>query len=266
VLPVYVINLKRSLHRRKIIERRLKKVKLQYEMVEGVDAVNMPDFKDHVINKNSEVSLARGHVGCVLSHVKVYGIMQEREDPFALIMEDDVIISGNLKKILEKLQGSLSENKICHLSMQCHHPISFNKTEALADGYALYDCAGSIEGARGTQAYIISKKVAGTLAEQLYPVKYNIDSWPLYQAKGYFKNLSIIFPFPVVHEELLSELNEEDRKNIKSLKEWIKYHVYKFKLEPFHTLFLKRRRKRVEERQKKNLFIDGDSVKKTFRI
>jgi len=266
MLPIYVVNLKWSVKRREFIEKQLKRARLEYTIIEAYDAINDPDVNSQVIGNNREANLSRGHIGCVLSHLKIWNMMQDRKEKFALIIEDDVVISKKLREIIESVEPHLVENNVCFVSMQVHHPINFVKRQDLVHGYELCDVLGSIEGARGTQAYIISKTVAGRFTKELYPVKYNVDTWPLYRDKGYFENISVIFPFPVIHGEFLSDLHEESFKWQRSMKENVKFFVYKYKPTPIYQWFLKVRRKRVEKRQLENIAVNGRKVSKTYRF
>ena len=266
MIPVYVINLRRSEGRRKFITRELSKAGIEFEFIEAFDAISNPTYVQHVAGQNRGLNLSKGHVGCVLSHISVWKLMEKRGDRYALIMEDDVIVSKNLRNIIERTLPFLKEDNICHVSMQVHNPIKFITRQQLKGKYQLCDCEGSIEAARGTQAYIISTQTASRLASELYPVKYNVDEWPKYQELGFFKNLSVIFPFPVIHGEFLSDLNEESFQWRPSLKENIKFLVYKYKLWPFYQFFLSVRRKRVERRHKGFIKLNGQFVNRTYKL
>ncbi|MBS1689518.1 MAG: glycosyltransferase family 25 protein, partial [Bacteroidetes bacterium] len=89
-MKVYVINMERSKGRREVIEAQLKKLKLDYEIVSAVDGRQMSDEELELValRKND---FMKSQAGCMLSHLKVYKRMQEEQDEFALVLEDDVI-------------------------------------------------------------------------------------------------------------------------------------------------------------------------------
>jgi len=272
MIPIYVINLQRSVERRNFISKQLNKSEVEYKFIDAVDAMNTPNIEEHALKKatlnlnNLEMPLPRGHIACVLSHIKAYEEIINQNHEFALIIEDDVLVSNGIKTILNSVQPYLEDDKVVFLYTRFFNSVEFVTITSLVDSYSLCESASEKSLLRGTQAYIISKKLAQKLAQNLYPVKGVIDDWELYKDKGYISNFRIIFPFPVLHGEFLSDLREEKFGDLKSLKDKFKHIVYKYKLPPFYNFFLNVRRRRVEVDQKKNLRINGERVKKTFKL
>jgi len=272
MIPIYVINLQRSVERRNFISKQLNKSSVDFKFIDAIDARNTPNIEEHALKNvtinlnNLEIPLPRGHIACVLSHIKAYEEIIKQDHEFALIIEDDVYIAKSIKSILNSVQPYLEEDKVIFLYTRFFNSIKFVTIANLVDSYSLCESDSEKSLLRGTQAYIISKKLAHKLTQNLYPVKGVIDDWELYKDRGYISNFRIIFPFPVLHGEFLSDLREEKFGDLKSIKDKFKHIIYKYKLPPFYNFFLDVRRKRVEIDQIKNLRINGERVKKTFKI
>ena len=130
-------------------------------------------------------------------------------------------------------------------------------------GYGLVE-ADNFDGVFGTQAYFISKEKAINLSEVIVPIKTIADDWKLFLERGYFSDIKIVYPFPVLHAELLSVVNENNSK--RNLRTRLKYFMYCNKVFPFYTLFLWRRRNRAEKMQKKYINAPEFLKMKTYKL
>ena len=109
--PIYVINLKRTPERKLHIQRQLDALNLSYSVVDAVDKYDLsyPAYRaeiarlsgiDEVIIKRRCTSYFYDHFASALSHVKVYNLMKERNEPVACILEDDAVLSPDFLAIL----------------------------------------------------------------------------------------------------------------------------------------------------------------------
>jgi len=106
---IYIINLNRSKHRRKHIAEQLLQTNIPYVFVNAVDGKNKQicDFKNY--NQNT-INITGKHlkpteVGAFLSHTKAILQAQEDKVDWAIILEDDVIISKYFNDILNHIKN-----------------------------------------------------------------------------------------------------------------------------------------------------------------
>lgn len=107
--PVYLINLSTSPERLAKSQSRLAEQNIDFIRVEGVLG---KDLSDEEINQHySEeqnvtkyhTALTKGQIGCYFSHRKVWQLIAEGDADFAIILEDDFILQGDLVKAISCL-------------------------------------------------------------------------------------------------------------------------------------------------------------------
>jgi GR25 family glycosyltransferase involved in LPS biosynthesis len=100
-IPIYVINLKRSIDRKKFMEEQSKILDIKINFIEGIDGNNIQNLKngsfmiDNIkINYNNNIStLNKYELGCFLSHIKTLLNSYFNNLEYILILEDDVTMS-----------------------------------------------------------------------------------------------------------------------------------------------------------------------------
>lgn len=84
-VPIYWINLERSVDRKNIFEKQLKKYSItNQKRINGIDGHNII-----LSNYNCTNDLTKFELGCTLSHLKALERAQANADEHCLIMEDD---------------------------------------------------------------------------------------------------------------------------------------------------------------------------------
>lgn len=115
-LKLYVINLPKSVERRKLIEANLQSLGLDYEIFPAVDGRNLTPDQQSLVKTEDKVylpmaggrkllvedKLSPGEIGCALSHLQVYQRILDSGDDQAAVIEDDCILTP---KFLEALDG-----------------------------------------------------------------------------------------------------------------------------------------------------------------
>src|SRR4028118_895868 len=100
-MKVLVISLARSADRRIEIEKQLRTVGLDFEIVEAVEGSalspeEMESACDMEAIRARPIHLSPGASGCALSHLKAYRMVLDQDLPHALICEDDVLVPRDL--------------------------------------------------------------------------------------------------------------------------------------------------------------------------
>lgn len=103
-MHVFVINLKRSQGRLENIEGQLSALGIKFQISEGVDAMNFSRDEEALYKEGLREGrkLSPGHFGSSWAHIKVYERIVREKIPKALVLEDDVVISRELPRILKE--------------------------------------------------------------------------------------------------------------------------------------------------------------------
>lgn len=107
-LNVYIISLKHS-KRVKKLKAKLKKSKIKFKIIQGVDGNNL--FKNGKLNKitdekkilyNVGRKMSPSEIGAAASHLKIYQYVVKNRLSQAIIMEDDAFPSSRMKEWIKK--------------------------------------------------------------------------------------------------------------------------------------------------------------------
>ena len=174
-IPIFVINLARSVERRAAVERHLHGLGLEFEVIDAVDARTLSPDALGTIAGSEKIPI--GQVACALSHLSVYERVVSRRIPMASVLEDD----GRLLPAIGLVRtGCLtSDFDVClldsadrnHRGVVCFDPDS--KT-AIAPGIDTYELS---DGPFCLHAYLISLSGAQKRAAQIVPVREAIDRY-----------------------------------------------------------------------------------------
>jgi glycosyl transferase family 25 len=196
-MKVFIINLIRSVARRKSIENECIKYKLDYEFIDAVDGrlLNPSEIKRHTRKLN--YACRPGEIGCALSHIKAYRLMHERGINTALILEDDAKLTPEIADVLTELDkaGNSKKPTITLLT----------KTFQYQD-----KCLSHIDNKHGvypvieacmSHGYVINRPAAKKALKALYPVWMVADRWHLFNEYS-ICDITAIIPPVIVHSEL----------------------------------------------------------------
>ena len=109
-IKIYVINLARSVMRKKHIAKQLKNCGIDYSFVVAVDGKNkkQSDFKDYnpdTINITGK-ELKATEIGAFMSHIKAIKTAKKENVDWAIILEDDVVVSSHFKDIITHIENA----------------------------------------------------------------------------------------------------------------------------------------------------------------
>jgi glycosyl transferase, family 25 len=97
---IFMLNMDRDTERREIMLDRLATLGLEAEILSAVDG-RLLDAAD--LPHGTEPGLSLGEIGCYLSHVNSWKTVIQRELSYAIVLEDDVILSPNLMNVVEEI-------------------------------------------------------------------------------------------------------------------------------------------------------------------
>ena len=171
-MQVYVINLKRR-------SDRLKKFKkdCEYKNVIVIEAFDGMNISKNIYNKNIyykiknhrySKDITNPEIGCFVSHMSTWKKIINSDTKYNLIFEDDVILSDNFKKRLEKIDLYKYIDNILYVGGRCVPEFIMNKKYGIDINDKLVKHNLNIkfnweQQFRGLFGYIITKRFAEIL-------------------------------------------------------------------------------------------------------
>ncbi len=227
-MKIFVINLLRSVERRKHITEQLEKLHLEYEIFNAVDGTELTDdfLKNNVdidafMKRPGSIRGRKGIIGCALSHKEIYKKIIQDGIQRALIIEDDIIFNKDIVPILNKLDSikdSIEDKELILLytsSIKDSVTLSnFNKRYLTREYYLLYPI--NIENIWMAAAYSISLNSAKAFLDEYPQVSRVADVWGAQYEKGIFSTIRCVAPSPVSHGILESEINTGNPSTLKA--------------------------------------------------
>ena len=214
ISKAFVINMPSSYERLNAISSQFKKLNFTFEIVPGVDLKLEPHLKDFYSVqdniKNFYYPLSDGEIGCFLAHRNVWKRIVENEINYGLVLEDDALVSDDLKNVLEVIDNLKIDWHIIKLTETNLKP---RRTKNLfnIDGY---DLVSYYKPPASTCAYVISRSGAELLLSLSIKISRPIDIEKQWYV---FKGLKIFGLKPYTVSQNFKFVSEIDR--IKSRKE-----------------------------------------------
>jgi len=241
---IYIINLDTAIERRKSIEEELLKTNIPFKFISAVDKNSIDTIKHQVVNKYKK-PLIPAEIGCFLSHYKVKSLFLKSTYDFAIILEDDILLSEDFDKLIKKAVRQHSSLPKKHqwdvLKLKSHGRKRMIKINDIDENYSLISGAVAIttlaaiwtrkgaelflENAVKNEACIIEMPIDCALQE---PWKYNLKifniSPPITSSKG-FK--SQIRPKKKVKSTFFDRISFEGKKVFPRAYHYVKTWVFR---------------------------------------
>lgn len=213
----YVINVDSKTKRMERMRRAASEIPLTIERVRALSAEQIPVKTSFSPIFNRELSFPE--LSCFYSHVECWKRIDKSNHPFALILEDDVVISEQIVQLLETLERTEITFDILRLEPPNKRG-KFYTDEVLEVGQ--FKFAHLISKATCTAAMIVSKtgakKLLG-LAQPILPIDeflFNYYSPAFYKIKTYQIVDALVWQLDVLNlplpEELKSSINQSVSK------------------------------------------------------
>ena len=176
---------------------------------EFIDKLKMDGFlpsdgiDKHVIGRNISV----GQVGCFMSHQRVLLAILQQEEPYAVVVEDDVELCPgfieNVKNVIHSMEQKQTDFDLVRL-----HVVDDQKSFLPAE---LKGVMPVPNGFWGTVAYLVKKKNVATILETLFPMNSTIDIQLSYSKLSQYVVVGIPF---IKEQNIPSFLNTEAKRYI----------------------------------------------------
>ncbi|MDP1540920.1 MAG: glycosyltransferase family 25 protein [Moraxellaceae bacterium] len=226
-IPIFVVSLKESDQRRISVAAQLNKLEIPFEFVDAVrGSVLSPEQRRKLVAPENDILRVRGkalsdsEIGCALSHLVVYQTMQDSNIEYAIVLEDDVKVVGDIQKVTQSLiqkkpsyvllgYPKLTDFEVKHFEWL--DPIK--KMGGMLGKYSYGKTTRT--GELGTVGYLISKQAAKKILLMNSPVVTVSDDQPYFSQHIDFWHLRPI----VVTEDMshFSTINGVKRGNAAGL-------------------------------------------------
>lgn len=215
-IPIFVVNLKKDVERRRQVEGELKKINAEFVMTEAVcgKEISLEELKKHYDKEKAEsyrTSLTLGEVGCSLSHISIYDKIIAEGISYALILEDDATLSPDVMPVIDSLTKAISPERSAVVLLT--HVNRYTKRKSIpltASHFLVSPISRHVWRAHG---YFVTLTAARRMKEFLYPVWAQADDWRLLEKKDVI-SLHAVAPYCIGLSECSSNL-ELDRKSKK---------------------------------------------------
>ncbi|WP_372808411.1 glycosyltransferase family 25 protein [Pontiella sp.] len=173
-MNAYVINLPDAAERREHVQTKLAAEGIDMVLVEAVlgRALELPhpDYDETAYRLRHGKRTNLSELGCYFSHIKALGMFLESGHEHALILEDDVDWSVDLRGVLDAALAHAQRFDL--LRLEGTHSGSPVKVADMQNGFSL--CC-NLSRYTGSGAYLVNRKAAAAMVDQLRPMRLPYD-------------------------------------------------------------------------------------------
>lgn len=253
-MKIYAMTLRRAKERGDYIQAHLDSLKLQYELVDCID------FKDYspeaygafydpkAVEQNPYLTM--GVIGCTLSHLKIYELMVAQQQPYAMIIEDDVILPPDIASILNLIEKEISDGDLTMISYHNRYDKEFllsnqEKKRIRKDLELVYPV--NLDEIASTMAYVITLSAAKKILALNRPVTLSCDYWGDFNRLGAFNDVRCLYPMLVMPAQFRTTIDYPMTKTLKSKAAAL---VRRHRIPGLYQYLVKRSSKAIEEKYK----------------
>ena len=248
-MKVYAITLERIEERKHYINNHLNELNLDYQIIKAIDGASLSkeEMAASCDMKNVEKWswwLTPGAIGCALSHYNAYEALVETNEKAGFVIEDDTILPENINELLNEIEQEIGENEIILLFYSSFNPANLSSVglKKLADGNLVYPMETSKT--FSALAYVIGRKAAQNMLNNIKPIRVTADNWHYYFQKGCFNSLRVHYPSVVGTKNFKSAIDYLKRN---SLKARISSFIDKYQIPVFYQIVKYIRGKRLKK-------------------
>jgi GR25 family glycosyltransferase involved in LPS biosynthesis len=207
---IYFINLDENKDRWNNLSQELKQKINRFPAINGKELDKNKLIKDGVLSETN--NLRMGQIGCALSHITILKKIQQQNEPYGLILEDDVIIPPYFS--VEDLELP-KDFDICFLG-GCNikgEKISKKWIQPTSKNGAFNLC---------WHAVLINKNNVQKIIDLLTPLKRPIDS----QIRDKYDELKVFYHYPnLINQNKNLRSTRRDIDGLPQSKYWQKHHL-----------------------------------------
>ena len=237
----FVINLDASVDRLKAISHQLNCLNVSFSRVAAVDGKRLSQneikklsyaIDDRDIRVRYTRDLTPGEIGCFLSHRKCWQMLLESSHEWALILEDDIVVSPLAASYMRSDSWLPSDVKICQLSC-----LKRTQRGRIAHKRAISDNIGLVNpifpSPLGTQAYFVSRVFAEEAIKLSEKLPAPVDDFlfsPWFSLSWKFKIWRTAPVLVVPSSEFNSDVGRRDKRNVTKAPFFLRHGLKRFLL------------------------------------
>lgn len=224
MLPIYIVSLKRDTKRRAIIQQKMDELSIPFKFIDAVMGKELSkETLENLRQKKSGTLSQRqydatpGEIGCSLSHLYIYEMMQNLVDDWVCILEDDVILDERFTQFYLDFHNhsmDLNPNNLYLLGGQngLEHPLVFKSiVRKFSIGQQKFTkTIKSQEYIYRTCCYLMSKSMAKNLIDLSETEFFIADDWKYLSQKNIIKDI-FLSDFVAHPLDLSNSMIEEER-------------------------------------------------------
>lgn len=200
-LHTWVINLDRDTARLQRAAQQLAPTGLHWTRLSAVYGRDLPPAEqqrllDHAAYRRKHgMEPAPGELGCYLSHLAVLRAFLASDHRFALVLEDDVLLTPALPPVLQGLLRHPGRWDMVKLSAV--HSGTPQPVQQVAPGHQL---AVMLSRCTGSSAYLVNRRAAEVYVERLLPMNLPYDH-VFDQGWTFGLKVRLVTPTPCLHDQ-----------------------------------------------------------------
>lgn len=210
ICNIYFINLEENRDRWDNLSPELKEKITRFPAINGKELDKEQLIKDGIIAEENNLRL--GQIGCALSHITILKKIQQQDEPYGLILEDDVVIPPNFSVEDLKLPKDFD---ICFLG-GCNikgEKVSDNWIRPTSKNWAFNLC---------WHAVLVKKENVQKILDLLTPLMRPIDS----QIRDEYDKLKVFYHYPnLISQNKNLRSIRRDIDGLPQSKYWQKHHL-----------------------------------------
>lgn len=174
-VPVYVINLARSRDRWDRLKSNADALSIDLRRVEAVEGkllspAELTDFDDAGFRRWHGKIAMPAEIGCYFSHIRALEMIAGGLEPFAVIVEDDVVFTPAFQPFIMSLTGITGWDAV---KLVNHRTAAFRQFKKINDQFSVGRC---LHGPLGSSAaYVVTRDGASKLLKALRPMRLPYD-------------------------------------------------------------------------------------------
>lgn len=203
---------------------------LNYEIFKACEGRKLTDIQlkelgyDLFILQNGKRAGSLPAFGCSVSHYSIYKKMSSEKIEYALILEDDSILSEKLEDSIKQISSLIADTEDPTVILLTPEFRYHNKSKIIQINEFSICC---VTGGYMTTGYLINLAGARLLAERLYPIRYVADAWSDFIKMGL--KVYGITPHLVSYSGLLGEIGLSIRPDDEPLMLKLRHYAGRFK-------------------------------------
>jgi len=174
---IFVINMPKSVERWAYVKAQLDSIGIDVERVDGVDVStlskeNLDKYYSYKKNrKEYPKPLSKGEIGCHISHVNCWEKTIEQNLDFAIILEDDILITQEFSKAIEFLKSNFDKWDFVRIQVESKDRWLWKKEDL--EGFSLYEF---LRHSGCSWGYVLKREIATRLLNNIIPFGITTDS------------------------------------------------------------------------------------------